>query len=283
MPSSLQPIELPDWAWERAEVRQALRARDIGAVFRHVQQYAGASQTRIATAAGMTQARVNEIINGRREVSRLDVYERIADGLNMPDDARHLLGLAASREKRSGGAAFDLAAFPEVVRVYAAQNSAAEEIRQQAREAAELDVLAVRGLGLIGLNDSLLRACLPRDQDGKGLRLRVALLDPDSAALAQRAAEIGESPESLAGGVRLAEARLRELADSCDISVWRYRMLPTWRLIRTDSTMFVGAFDSGWEGHESATYKVMATPHGPLYRGFRRMFEAVIAGAQQTV
>jgi hypothetical protein len=167
--------------------------------------------------------------------------------------------------------------------VYAAQNSAAEEIQQQAREATELDVLAVRGLGLVGLNDSLLRACLPRDQGGKGLRVRIALLDPDSAALEQRAAEIGESAESLASGVRLAEARLRELADSCDISVWRYRMLPTWRVIRTDSTMFVGAFDAGWEGHESATYKVMATPHGPLFRGFCRMFEAVIDGAQRTV
>lgn len=284
MPTAQGPIDLPDWAWERAEVREALRSRDMGAVFRHVQQYAGASQARIASAAGMTQARVNEIINGRREVSRLDVYERIADGLRMPDDARHLLGLAASREKRAGGgAAFDLAAFPEVVRVYSAQSAAAAEIQQQTREAEQLDVLAVRGLGLIGLNDSLLRACLPREQGGRGLRVRVALLDPDSAALARRAAEIGESVESLAGGVRLAEARLRELADSCDIGVWRYAMLPTWRIIRTDSTMFVGAFDAGWEGHESATYKVMATPHGPLFRGFRRMFEAVIDGAKRTI
>ncbi|MBZ6472328.1 helix-turn-helix domain-containing protein [Streptomyces griseocarneus] len=86
---------MPSWAWERAEVRQALRARNVGAVFRYVQQYAGASQARIATAVGMQQARVNEIINGRREVARLDVYERIADGLCMPDDARHLLGPAA--------------------------------------------------------------------------------------------------------------------------------------------------------------------------------------------
>jgi len=281
MTTPLVPIELPSWAWERAEVRQALRARDVGATFRHVQQYAGASQARIAAAVGMTQARVNEIINRRREVSRLDVYERIADGLNMPDDARHLLGLAASREKRSGGAAFDLAAFPEVVRVYSAQASARAEIQEQARAATELDILAVRGLGLIGLNDSMLRAHLGRP-DGK-LRVRVLLLDPEGPALAQRAAEIGESAESLAGGVRLAEARLRELSDVCDIEVYRYGMLPTWRIIRTDRTMFVGAFDAGWEGHESATYKVMETPHGPLYRGFRRMFEAVIDGAERTV
>ncbi|MCX3060829.1 helix-turn-helix domain-containing protein, partial [Streptomyces beihaiensis] len=146
----------------------------MGAVFRHVQRYVGASQARIATATGMTQARVSEIISGRREVSRLEVYERIADGLHMPDDARHLLGLAASKERRSGGVAFDLAAFPEVVRVYAAQHSAAEEIQKQAREAGELDVLAVRGLGLIGLNDSLLSALWQRESlfDEQGL-LRV--------------------------------------------------------------------------------------------------------------
>ncbi|MER7049608.1 hypothetical protein ABT391_32745 [Streptomyces jumonjinensis] len=109
------------------------------------------------------------------------------------------------------------------------------------------------------------------------------LLDPDSSALAQRASEIGESADSLANGVRLTEARLRELSGTCDIQVYRYGMLPTWRVIRTDSIMFVGAFDAGWEGHESATYKVMETPHGPLYRGFRRMTEAIISSAERTV
>ncbi|ANZ14438.1 hypothetical protein SNOUR_05595 [Streptomyces noursei ATCC 11455] len=60
-------------------------------------------------------------------------------------------------------------------------------------------------------------------------------------------------------------------------------MLPTWRIIRLDSTLFVSAFDAGWEGHESATYKVMETPHGPLYQGFRRMFEAIVDDGVQTV
>jgi transcriptional regulator with XRE-family HTH domain len=273
-------IALPEWAWQRAEVRQALRDRDMGAVLRYVQQYGGASQARIAAAVDMSQGRINEIINGRREVSRLDVYERIADGLAMPDDTRRLLGLAPSREAHIGNAAFDLAAFPEVVRVYGSQASAAGDIRRQAAGAKELDVLAVRGLGLLALNDSLLRVSLA---DGAGMRVRVLLLHPDCAALVQRAGEIGESVESLAGGVRLAEARLRELADVCEVGVWRYRVLPTWRIIRLDTVLFVSAFDAGWEGHESATYKVMETPHGPLYRGFRRMFEALLVDAEQAV
>lgn len=273
-------VELPDWAWQRAEVREALRGRDIGAVLRYVQQYAGASQARIAGAVDMTQGRVNEIINGHRQVSRLDVYERIADGLSMPDDARHLLGLAAGRETRTGGPAFDLAAFPEVVRVYASQASATEEIQRLAGTAAEIDVLAVRGLGLVGLNNALLRSALMRADPP---RARILLLHPDAPALAARAAEIGESPESLAGGVRLAETLLREVAPGRDLAVYRYRTLPAWRIFRLDTTMYVSVFDAGWEGHESAAYKVMETPHGPLYRGFRRMFDALVAEGERVI
>jgi hypothetical protein len=47
--------------------------------------------------------------------------------------------------------------------------------------------------------------------------------------------------------------------------------------------MYVSAFAAGWEGHESAVYKVVATPHGPLLQGFTRMFEALIAAGERTV
>ncbi|MEU0845801.1 helix-turn-helix transcriptional regulator [Streptomyces sp. NPDC005962] len=275
MSTVLVPIELPEWAWQRAEVRKALRGRDVGAVFRRVQQYGGVSQARIAAAVTMTQARVNEIINGKREVTRLDVFERIADGLGMPDDARQLMGLAAIRQGRGGDRAFALAAFPEVVHVYARQVAASEDIKQLAASAEELDVLAVRGLGLIGLKDSLLRASLARPV-GRRPRVRVLLLDPESPALVERAAEIGESPESLAAGIALSETRLRELSDVCDLRLYRYDMRPTWRVIRVDDTMFVSTFDVGWEGHESAAYKVVEGPQGPLFRGFQRMFESMV-------
>ncbi|WP_405006495.1 XRE family transcriptional regulator [Kitasatospora purpeofusca] len=187
-----------------------------------------------------------------------------------------------SSQTGSPGAAFDLAAFPEIVRVYSDQASAAVEIQRTARSATELDVLAVRGLRLLALRDSLLRPHLDRDGD-EPPRLRVLLLAPDSPALIRRAAEIGESPESLSGGVRLAEARLRELAEIGHVEVYRYRTLPVWRVIRLDKTLYVSAFDTDWEGHESATYKVLATSYGPLYRGWRRMFDAMVDDAERVI
>ncbi|MFE4516287.1 helix-turn-helix domain-containing protein [Kitasatospora sp. NPDC056783] len=255
----------------------------MAALFRYAQHHSGASQARLAVHVGMTQSRVNEIINGRREVVRLDVFERIADGLQMPDPARRLLGLASRTSgQRTAGSAFDLSAFPEVVRVYNDQTAATAEIQRAARSAVELDVLAVRGLGLLALRDSLLRQHLDRDGD-PAPRLRVLLLDPDSPAAMRRAAEIGESAESLTSGILLAEARLRELAMVGHVEVYRYTTVPVWRIIRLDSTLYVGTFDAGWEGHESATYKVLPTPSGPLYRGWRRQFEVLLDSAQRVV
>lgn len=283
MGTALEPIRLADLAWQNEQVRRALRDRDVAALFRYVQHHSGASQARLAVQVGMTQARVNEIVNGRRIVTKLDVFERIADGLNLPDDARRLLGLAPRSDGRHApGSAFDLAAFPEIVRVYSNQASAAAEIRDTARAVSELDMLAVRGLGLLALRDSLLRQHVHRSED-PAPRLRVLLLDPESPAAERRAAEIGESAASLADGIRLAEARMRELSEFGQVEVYRYRTLPVWRIIRLDRTLFVGSFDTDWEGHESATYKVLPTPHGPLYRGWRRQFDVMVENAERVI
>jgi hypothetical protein len=72
----------------------ALRCRDIGRLFRLLSQYGGASQTRLAIASDMTQPKVSGIMRGIARVETLEVFERIADGLNMPSQARVALGLA---------------------------------------------------------------------------------------------------------------------------------------------------------------------------------------------
>ncbi|GAA4077119.1 helix-turn-helix transcriptional regulator [Actinomadura miaoliensis] len=89
------PIVIPDSLWQRPQMAEALRARSIGVVFRLVRQHAGASQTQIGIACGMSQGTVSIYMKqGGRQVQTLDVLERIADGLNMPDTARMTLGLA---------------------------------------------------------------------------------------------------------------------------------------------------------------------------------------------
>jgi transcriptional regulator with XRE-family HTH domain len=99
MPPASNPgqIHTPEGFWERTDVLAALHARDIGALFRLVRQYAGRSQQHIGAAVDMGQPDVSRLMrigsNGRQVTSQ-DVLTRIADGLNMPDHARAALGLA---------------------------------------------------------------------------------------------------------------------------------------------------------------------------------------------
>lgn len=92
--SGLQPLQIPASFWLRDDVGDALGRRDVGALFRLLRQHAGASQQKIGTAVDMQQGSVSVIMCGERTITSIDVLERIADGLAMPDDARIRLGLA---------------------------------------------------------------------------------------------------------------------------------------------------------------------------------------------
>jgi len=95
MPKSANDlIDIPATLWQRPAMIDALRRRDIGRVFELVGQYTEASQTRIGIATVFSQPKVSAIIHGVQHVEELAVFERIADGLRMPDSARMALGLA---------------------------------------------------------------------------------------------------------------------------------------------------------------------------------------------
>jgi tetratricopeptide (TPR) repeat protein len=104
---AMDPIVIPGPVWQRPEMIEALRTRHMGHLFHIVRKYTGASQTRLGTACGLPQGRVSEIMReGGRQVLTLDVFERIANGLDMPDAARIMLGIAPR------GATFGSAAPP---------------------------------------------------------------------------------------------------------------------------------------------------------------------------
>ncbi|OUC97401.1 helix-turn-helix domain-containing protein [Streptosporangium minutum] len=92
--NAFNPIEIPAWVWDRDESREILQKRDVAGLFNLAVKYDGASQVRISTATGISQGRISQIIRGQRQVTDLEVYERIAAGLGLPDHARMLFGLA---------------------------------------------------------------------------------------------------------------------------------------------------------------------------------------------
>ncbi len=92
--NAYEPIHIPDEVWDKESTQAILRDRDIAGLFKIAVKYTGASQVRISTATGISQGRVSQHMRGQRQVTDLEVFERIAAGLSLPDHARMLLGLA---------------------------------------------------------------------------------------------------------------------------------------------------------------------------------------------
>ena len=138
--------------------------------------------------------------------------------------------------------------------------------------AAEVNVLAVRALGLLALNDSLLRGALVRRS--APVRIRVLLLSPWGTAAAARAAEVGESAASFSAGIDLALTRLSELTGHThiDLEARVYESLPTWRILSFDDSLYLGTFGPYSEGHRSSIYRLTAAADGVLHGGFLRYF-----------
>ncbi|GAA2154623.1 hypothetical protein GCM10009760_53710 [Kitasatospora kazusensis] len=85
------PQRLPRALLADPEMITACRTRDFSAVFRLL-KHAGIYPSLIARACDLTPSRVGEVIAGKRRIEKIDLVERVADGLHLPG---HMLGLAA--------------------------------------------------------------------------------------------------------------------------------------------------------------------------------------------
>ncbi|MFF4894301.1 helix-turn-helix domain-containing protein [Micromonospora chersina] len=90
------PLRIPADVWSDRVVCELLSRRDIGGLFCRLIRLTGASQTRIGAAVGLEQGYVSRVLGGRK-ITSIEVLERIAKGLDMPDESRVALGLAPTR------------------------------------------------------------------------------------------------------------------------------------------------------------------------------------------
>jgi len=173
----------------------------------------------------------------------------------------------------------------EISRVFPSQAAAVGDILCRVERATAVDILALRGLELPGLRDPLLRAERTAPV-GRKIAVRVLLLDAESGAARRRAAQVGAPADSFCSEIRLVEAGLREFAQRngrIALEVYRYRVVPAWRLIRVDDIQYVSTLCDGWDGAGAEVYRLAETAHGPLHRGFRQVFEDLRSGARRVV
>lgn len=92
------PIDLPDDAWRKPAVLTVCHARDANALLRLARRH-GVTNERLAYWTGIDPGEISKRLNGRTTstVRALDRWERIADGLRMPDHLRVAVGIAPVR------------------------------------------------------------------------------------------------------------------------------------------------------------------------------------------
>lgn len=119
---SFDPQRIPPEFWTRADVASALCERDMTALFRaFFAAFNTCTQVQLALLTGHDRADISNWVRGTRQarVGDIDVLERIAAGMAMPDAARVRLGLAPATQPISAfagspgsssatGASFDL-------------------------------------------------------------------------------------------------------------------------------------------------------------------------------
>jgi hypothetical protein len=163
-----------------------------------------------------------------------------------------------------------------ILKVYCSQEAAEPTIRRELLpNAARIDVLTIRGLGIFALTESLLHGHLKaRAQD---LKVRILLLNPESEACAKRAGEIKEDLAYFKGAINTAIEAVRDLKKlpGGHIDGRLYDEWTVWRLIRIDDCILVSSFVPNQEGHKSAMYRIHRGSSLSLFASFDRHFEAV--------
>jgi hypothetical protein len=172
----------------------------------------------------------------------------------------------------------------EISDIFENQAAAEADIRRSAIGAKQIDILTIRGLGIIGLNDSVLRKQL-FDTTSHRCKIRVLLLSPHGNQASHRAAEVGESREAFAHGINLAIQRMKELdaLKHHEVEVYLYDRQPCWRIISLDGTQYISMFGRKIEGHRAKMYKIDGTKNSTLHEGFSRMFEEMCQSAEKVI
>jgi tetratricopeptide (TPR) repeat protein len=222
--SAFDPPSIPPAFWERPDVCQALRKRDMGTLFTLLRQHTGLSQTRIGTAVGLGQGRISEVINGNLGIRHAHVFERIADGLSMPDHARIMLGLPPRQIRASAAPRSTTPALPshdsELLRQITAARSIDSTLVRVLQAETDNIRLLDRRLGAPAVAGKL-EAHIAHVENGlrfslrPGNRQQLAAVLADASALAGwQAIDMGHLPRAWAHFER-ATAAAREAGDPC--------------------------------------------------------------------
>lgn len=251
---------------------EAISRRDIGAVLTIYRKWTGATQTQIAAACEVPQSHVSEIQNGRRQVTSLEIFERMADGIGIP---RRRLGLA----DRPGEEALSVVIAPptdvpaEIVRIYPNRGAVPGELWRSLLNSTRehLDVLVFAGLFLPDGHADFV--ALLRQKVQAGVKIRYLLGDPESEAVALRGHEEGIA-DGLAARIRITLTYMAGLREVPGAEIRLHSTALYNSIYRFDGQMLVNAHVYGAPAAHSPVIHLRQTPGG-LFEHYAASFDQV--------
>lgn len=141
-----------------------------------------------------------------------------------------------------------------------------------------LDILVIMGLDFtnnktipgIGVNSYLGRLLTQNDD----LRVRVLIMNPDSAHVIERAKEINRGVSHVRNGIITALNNLKEIQNRHEtLEVRLYDRKPIWRLVNTDNGTYMGFYQSkrSYDNH----FYYIHRKNDSLFKSFLEYFEMV--------
>ncbi len=157
---------------------------------------------------------------------------------------------------------------------YADQEFASKVIVSATHSTQRLDIMLIRGHTFILDQDSLLDRMLV---DTQNLRIRILLLDPQGLSMQTYIDKIslnGAKKHQYLEKCSLVADQLESLKKTYELDYALYDFFPSWKLIITDSTLFVAAYDTMQRGSRLyvASYHDMGKPY---FIAFSNYFEQV--------
>ncbi len=137
----------------------------------------------------------------------------------------------------------------------------------------ELDVLVYAGVFLVD-NDTTMTELL-RAKGRAGVRIRIALGDPDCAAVRQRGEEERAIGEGIASRVRLTKTYLADLVGEPGIEIRMHETTLYNSIYRGDSTMLVNMHVYGSAARTNPVMHLQRLEAGGIFDTYRQSFERV--------
>jgi hypothetical protein len=262
----------------RPDFSEACAHRDLGAMLGIAIKWGGAgfSVSHVARRCEMTASQVTDYVRRGRQATRLEVFERVADGLHIPGNMLGVTNRPWESEDLVASDESEAASAQAMVGAYSGRGSITRRQWNRTIEGASEHVW-LYGMAEFGYATDEEVPAILANSAGRGCDIRILLLDPEFRAVAEIDEDEGSPAGTLSTRIRAALARFERMREQCgngfDIRI--YDSHPGVSLVRGDDRIIVTPYLRFFTGSNSPTFEFRAGSASRIFERYERHFRHV--------